>query len=213
MMAKFNSVPDSGKEIEYLGKKFIVYKNVFWPFEDSKPLVENYKINKDEDVLDIGTGSGVIAIFSAYKGAKKVVALDIDPMAVKNARGNVKLHGLSDVIDIRVSDTFNALGRREKFNVITANLPFAEETAAKTPGLSIWDPGIKVHKKFFDGVEKHLKPNGRIYLAQSNFGAVDEVEKLAKASHFNVNKIGQKAMSDADSTDPRVFFAFELTKS
>src|SRR3989344_1317443 len=83
MHEKFRNVPDSGQNVEYLGKKFIVCRNVFWPFDDSKPLVENYKINHGEYVLDVCTGSGIIAVFSAYKGAKRVVALDSSLDAVK----------------------------------------------------------------------------------------------------------------------------------
>ena len=37
-------IPAKGKIIQYLGKKFFVYKNTFLPFKDSQPLVKNFKI-------------------------------------------------------------------------------------------------------------------------------------------------------------------------
>ncbi|TSC79084.1 MAG: hypothetical protein G01um101429_591 [Parcubacteria group bacterium Gr01-1014_29] len=43
----FKSVPAKGKVTQYLGKKFVVYKNTFWPFMDSQPLVKNFKINSE----------------------------------------------------------------------------------------------------------------------------------------------------------------------
>ncbi len=209
MQERFRSVPSNGQYIEYLGKKFIVYKNVFWPFDDSKPLVENYRINPDDYVLDVCTGSGVIAVFSAYKGAKNVVALDANPDAIKTAVTNVRLHGFADTIDVRLSDMFGALRDDEQFDVITGNLPFRNKTATDYVESSQWDTSLNAHRRFFAEVNRHLKPNGSIYLSQANFGAVDEMRQLAAVSGFAVKCIGQKTMPN---NDPRIFYAFELTR-
>lgn len=208
MQECFRSVPSGGKYIEYLGKRFIVYKNVFWPFEDSKPLVENYRIDPGNSVLDVCTGSGVIAVFSACKGAKKVVALDVNPDAVKTAIENARQHGFADIIDVRLSDMFDALRDDEQFDVITGNLPFRNKIATNYGESSQWDTGLKVHRRFFSKVNRYLKPNGRIYFSQANFGAVDEMKQLAEASGFAVRRIGQKIMRD----NPKIFYAFELTR-
>lgn len=206
---QFKAVPDGGQTVEYLGKKFIVYKNVFWPSDDSKALVENYAINSGDCVLDVCTGSGVIAVFSAYKGAKKVVALDIGPYAVKTTKENAKIHGFENIIDVRLSDMFGALKDDEQFDVITANLPFKNKTAGDSAEATMWDTNLKVQKEFFAKVHKYLKPNGKIYITQSNYGAVDGMKQLADASGFSVKLIGQKAMPDKD---PRVFYAYVLEK-
>ena len=55
-------------------------------------------------VLDVGTGSGILAIAAARLGADSVLGVDIDPMAVRVARENVEKNGLSRVIDIRQGD-------------------------------------------------------------------------------------------------------------
>jgi len=55
-------------------------------------------------VLDVGTGSGILAIAAARLGAKDILGVDIDEMAVRVAKENVEKNGLSDVIDIRVGD-------------------------------------------------------------------------------------------------------------
>lgn len=52
-----------------------------------------------EQVIDVGTGSGILAIGAARLGASKVLAIDIDPVAVRVAKENVEHNGLSDVID------------------------------------------------------------------------------------------------------------------
>lgn len=72
-------------------------------------------------VLDVGTGSGVLAIAAARLGAKHVIAIDLDTDAIANAKDNVGLNGVSDRVDLRevpLADT-QLLGT---FDVIVANL-------------------------------------------------------------------------------------------
>ncbi len=209
MRERFRSVSEEGVEIEYLDKKFRVFKNVFWPFEDSKALVKNFQIHENDTVLDIGTGSGVIAVFSAYKGAKKVVAVDINPDAYRTAKENAKLHGFENRIEVRLSDVFKAIKDNEKFDVIVANPPFSDKSSKDYVEGTMFDEGFKFHQALFEGAEKHLDNNGRIYIAQSNFGNVEKMLELADQFGFNVEKIGEHPIAN----DPRVFYAFELTKN
>jgi hypothetical protein len=58
--------------IEYLGMEFALHRNVFWPGDDSVPLVKNDVVNPGEEALDLCTGAGHIAVFSASKGARSV---------------------------------------------------------------------------------------------------------------------------------------------
>lgn len=62
-----------------------------------------------EDVIDVGTGSGILAIGAIKLGAKKVLALDLDPVAVRSAQENVELNGLSDEITVKESDLLSVL--------------------------------------------------------------------------------------------------------
>lgn len=207
MLAAFSAASTS-ELVEYLGKTFIVLKDVFWPFEDSKPLVENYVIKKGETVLDVCTGSGVIAIFSAYKGASRVVATDINPQAARCARINAEKHGFSNIITVLQGDLFEPV-KEEKFDVITANLPFRNKTAASLLEQSMWDTSLETHKKFFSQIENFLKEDGRMYVSQANFGAVNEMKILAEEADFETRLIGTNKMQ---SGDPREFYAFELKK-
>ncbi len=202
----FKSVSTNGKIIHYLGKKFLVYKNTFWPFRDSQPLIKNFRIKKGENVLDIGTGSGVIAIFACYKGAGRVVAVDINPAAVKSARYNAKMHGFNDKIVVKQSNLFEDIGK-EKFDVITANLPFRNKPAYDLVAQSQWDTDLKINKKFFKEVKKYLKPKGRIYFAQSNFGSIKEIKELAKTAKLSIKVIGRQSTG---KNDLKTFYAFVL---
>lgn len=208
MQDKFRKSSKKGTEIEYLGKKFIVYPTVFWPSWDSQALVKNYKINSGEIVLDVCTGSGVIAIFSALKGAKKVVALDINPEAIKSTKENIKNYHLEKSIDARVSNMFSSLKTNEKFDVITINPPFTPHIAKDNAEKTVWDEDLYVHKEFFSNVKKYLKENGRIYLCSAIFGGLEEMKKMAKKKGFKIKKIGETRVDNI-----RIFYAFELRRS
>lgn len=72
-------------------------------------------------VLDVGTGTGVLAIASVKLGAKKVLGLDIDPWSTQNATENIYLNKVSDRVTIKEGST-ELLAENEYFNVIFANI-------------------------------------------------------------------------------------------
>lgn len=205
MQEKFRAVSKEGTEVEYLGKKFLVLPTVFWPSWDSQALINNYKINPGETVLDLCTGSGVIAIFSAIKGAKKVIALDINPLAVECTNENARRHNVEKIVDARVSNMFAALKDGEKFEVITMNPPFTPHIASDFSEKTVWDDDLEVHKKFFENIKKYLKKNGRIYICHAKFGAIEEMKKMATEEGFSIKQIGETKVDE-----DRIFYAFEL---
>lgn len=205
----FKSVPDEGRTITYLGKKFHVYPNTFWPFLDSQPLVRNFRIHPGESVLDVGTGSGVIAIFACYAQASRVLAVDLNPAAVRSARRNAGEHGFDKVLEVRRSDLFAQVGD-EQFDVITANLPFRNKPAPDVVARSQWDTGFQTNIRFFQEVGKHLKPGGRLYFAHSNFGDVDEVKRLAREAGFRVRLLASSVPGEAEE---RQFHAFLMKRA
>ncbi|MGB9712942.1 MAG: 50S ribosomal protein L11 methyltransferase [Dissulfurimicrobium sp.] len=70
------------------------------------------------DVIDVGTGTGILGIGARLLGAKKVLCVDIDPVAVEVARENMKKNGLGDVLVTNAKlENIN-----DKFDVILANL-------------------------------------------------------------------------------------------
>lgn len=209
MIEKFRQTSKEGQIVGYLGKEFIVYPNVFWPHHDSRPLVENYRIEPGEMVLDVGTGSGVIAVFSALKGAGKVVAVDINPEAVRTAKENAKRHGFSSIVEVKESDVYDSLDPGERFDVITANLPFTlkEDKPKDIAERAVYDEAIETNSMFIAGLKDRLKESGRAYISQANFGSVDKVLEMAMNEGISIEHIGTREMGEGDS---RVFFAFEL---
>lgn len=70
--------------------------------------------------MDVGTGTGILAITAALSGAKSVLASDIDPMAVRVAAENVELNGFKDVITCKAGDLLELA--TEKVDVVIANI-------------------------------------------------------------------------------------------
>ncbi|MDO8523529.1 MAG: class I SAM-dependent methyltransferase [bacterium] len=206
---RLKNTAESGTEIDYLGKKFFVKRGVFWPRPDSMPLVENFVIKPGENVLDVCTGSGVIAVFAALNGAGKVVAVDINPDAVETAKINAKRFKVEDVFDVRVSDVFSAIKENEYFDVVTCNPPFTDEPSDDDmASRTLRDPGLRVAKDFFKNVGAHLKKEGRIYISQANSGNVHDMLKLADEAGFISKMIGKKEVGE----NSLEFYAFELRK-
>ncbi len=73
-------------------------------------------------VLDLGTGSGILAIAAARRGAGWVWALDIDAVAVRVAKENVRRNGVSDRVEVTQGSLSEALARGERFDGILANI-------------------------------------------------------------------------------------------
>jgi release factor glutamine methyltransferase len=203
----FKSVPPEGRTVRYLDKDFLVYPDTFWPFADSLPLVRHFRIEPGESVLDVGTGSGVIGIFACCRGAGRVVGVDINPAAVRSAAHNVRLHGFDGTMEVLQSDLFEALGG-ERFDVVTANLPFRNKPAHDVVAMSQWDTGFRTNTRFFEGVGRHLKPGGRIYFAQSSFGEIESTMRLAHEAGLRVVELARESV---DESRRQEFVVFQMS--
>jgi ribosomal protein L11 methyltransferase len=75
-------------------------------------------------MLDLGTGTGVLAIAAAKATKRRVLATDIDPMSVKVARENMRLNGVGNLVDTVCATGFSspAFGDRAPFDLILANI-------------------------------------------------------------------------------------------
>jgi len=78
---------------------------------------------KIENMLDIGTGTGILAIYAALLGAKRILAIDIDPIAIKWARHNIELNRVSDKVILSDMPVQNI---SDRFSTVVANLLFDE---------------------------------------------------------------------------------------
>ncbi len=70
-------------------------------------------------VLDLGTGSGILAIAAARLGAASVLAVDTDPLAVRIARQNVEINGVADVVSVRLGSLAEA---GDRYDLVLVNI-------------------------------------------------------------------------------------------
>jgi ribosomal protein L11 methyltransferase len=84
--------------------------------------IENLErlIQPGYSVLDIGTGSGILAIAAAKLGATKVLALDTDRMAVRTVRENVAINDVSEIVEI-FQGTLSAIGHSQ-WDIVVVNI-------------------------------------------------------------------------------------------
>lgn len=92
-------------------------------------LIEKY-LKAGQNMIDVGTGSGILAIAGAKLGAASVLAVDIDTLAVGIAQQNVDLNGVSDSVTVRYNDLLTGIDG--DYQMITANL-IADPIIAMAP--------------------------------------------------------------------------------
>ncbi len=89
------------------GISYIVLPKVYPGGTDSLLLCDCMDINKGDEVLDIGTGTGIVALKAKTLGARNVMAIDLSPRAVSNVKQNAKYLGLK--IDIKLTSVFGGI--------------------------------------------------------------------------------------------------------
>ncbi len=126
-------------------------------------------------VLDLGTGSGIAAIRAAQLGVS-VMAVDINPDAVRCARMNILLNRVEERVEVRMGDLFAPVAG-EKFDRILFNPPFYRQ-APENESDRAWRD-LDVFDRFLAGLEPMLTPGGIALVLLSSRG--DLLPALEKA--------------------------------
>jgi release factor glutamine methyltransferase len=143
---------------------------------DSELTAEAIGDVSDLSVLDLCTGTGIVAIKAALAGAQEVVAVDLNPEAVKNAKLNARNFGLEQV-EVLEGTLFDPVGDR-KFDIIAINPPYTGKKPVNKTEICFWDEENGTTRRFFGQHRKYLKQGGRVYLAWADFGSVKLIEDL-----------------------------------
>lgn len=129
-------------------------------------LIEKYY--QGGSLLDVGTGSGILAIAAARLGAKDIVAVDIDPDAVRVAKENVAHNGLENAIDVRQGDLLRGLDR--SFDLAVANI--------LAPVICMLAGPLK----------RHLKAGGRFICSGIIADAEEDVKQALLKEHYIIDE-------------------------
>jgi len=188
-------------ETEFFGLKFKVNKDVLIPRPETEELVQwilddlgESKPPPNLKILDIGTGSGCIAISLAkYLPKAEIFALDISENALKTARENA---GLNEVnVNFIQADILNLEALTEKFDVIVSNPPYVREMEKVEMHRNVLEnePYLALFVKdtdplIFYGIiaklaQAGLHKNGNLYFEINQYLA-NETEEILKNSDF-----------------------------
>ena len=139
-------------------------------------VIAERRLGAGADVLDLGTGSGICAVFAA-RHARSVVAVDVNPAAVRCAELNARLN--QQRIDCRHGDLFGPVGP-QRFDVVFFNPPFIVGSPRDPRDCAWRSPDVP--GRFAATLAAHLAPGGRAYLLLSTFGDACAllVEELAR---------------------------------
>jgi len=141
------------------------------------------------DVLDMGTGSGVCAV-AAARHARRVVAVDINPAAVRCARINALMNGLESKIDVLHGDLFAPVtGRR--FDLVLFNPPFMRGVPRDDADRA-WR-SVDVAERFAAGLREHLTASGTAVIMVSTYGDAAEFLRQFRRWNFDIETVSERS--------------------
>ena len=206
----WKSIPPDGITVSFLESELIVLPGVFPPKRDTQLLIDTLDVRDADSILDVGTGTGALAIWAAHNSQASIVAVDMSDASVGNAKKNTECYGFEDQIDVRKGDVYSSLSNNETFDVILANLPGRNKPASDDIAAAQWDTDFQAHRSLFSTANTHLRPGGRIYIVKANYPDLPEMIELATSYSYQVKVIGK---SDATENDPRIYYALSISSN
>ena len=181
----------------FFGREFKVDENVLIPRQDTEILIEKIcedinNQNREVSVLDIGTGSGAIAITIQKETGANVTAVDISKGALEVAKENVKT--LEANVEFIQSDLFENVDGR--FDFIVSNPPYIETEVIETletevkgnePILALdgGKDGLDYYRKIVADAPKHLNKGGKLYF-EIGYNQAEALKNLMKDTFTNI---------------------------
>ncbi|MBK9250017.1 MAG: peptide chain release factor N(5)-glutamine methyltransferase [Ignavibacteria bacterium] len=178
---------------EFYGLEFKVDSSVLIPRPETELLVESVieyigTLAQSISILDIGTGSGCIALTIAKKCSdSRVVALDISESALEVATKNRDALSVENC-ELVKRDIFLPISVKMPFDIIVSNPPYvsSENMSELEPELALYEPhialtdgadGLKFYRRFADIFQTILAPNG-IFFVEIGYGQVSDILSL-----------------------------------
>ena len=184
--------------MDYLGCQFEVFEQVYRPSDDTYLILYNLKIHKNDYILEIGVGCGIISIFAASKGAR-VISTDISSHAIKCAIHNSKLYNMKNRIHFILCDLFTPIKKRTRFDLIIFNPPYLPADRDPDDILKkAWTGGKKGNEiilKFLNKVNEIADRNTRILLITSSLSGEKEIYNSIKKNLFDYKLIKKQKFS------------------
>ena len=182
----------------FWGRDFEINENVLDPRGDTETLIELILACKFKNMLELGTGSGAIAItVLAERPDVTCVATDISEYALKTASTNSKRHGVESRLKLLHSNWFEKISG--SFDVIVSNPPYisSEEYAQLSAEVVKYDPkisltlggdGLEAYREILSQALEKLSKNGHIFL-EIGYTQANAVGHLFREAGFQQIKV------------------------
>jgi release factor glutamine methyltransferase len=144
---------------------------VYEPAEDSMLMIEALEVRPGEDVLEVGCGTGIIALHCAKAGAR-VTASDVSIKAIECTRANAERNDLD--ITLVESDLLDRL--KGEFEVIVFNPPYLPADEISDPRWTGGLSGLEMTLMFLEQCKRRLAPGGRVYIIVSTLSESQKFE-------------------------------------
>jgi len=171
------------------GLRLAVYPTVFHPgYFMSSDRFAGFISGLDlrgKIVVDVGAGTGILAIAAARGGSEAVIATDINPNAVLSVPENARANSVGTQITAVCMDLLSGFAQRPLFDVIVANLPKHSNEPRDLADRG-WHSGPRhrnIHPLFEQAYER-LKPGGCLYVMFSSHSELNIIEALITGAGF-----------------------------
>jgi len=155
---------------EFYGINLYIDENVLTPRVETEKMVEFAikHVPQDGKLIDIGTGSGAIAIaIKSHRPDLEVWATEVNDEALAVARRNIENLKLN--IKLEKSDLFNNIS--QSFDAVVTNLPYLQDDAdlmpevQKEPAVALFGgkDGLDIYRRFLKELPEHLNPKGLLF--------------------------------------------------
>ncbi|HZE57695.1 MAG TPA: peptide chain release factor N(5)-glutamine methyltransferase [Chthoniobacterales bacterium] len=183
--------------VEFAGQTFLCDQRALVPRPETEQLVEKIAEcrmpNAECRVVDVGTGSGVIALSLAAKFPQaKITATDLSDDALSLARENADRLGLTDRVEFCRSDLLTSV--IHVYDVIVANLPYVPAGDRRTlsrevlrdPEIAVFggERGDEIVRKLIEAAPSHLAPGGLLAL-EVGIGQADDLAALMAEKNYH----------------------------